>query len=129
MKTNNRIYIAGKITGDPDYKAKFKLAEANLTQARRRCAIGRPCGDCLFKDRDYITHCRIYDIFPNQLDVVNPVDFASESKPYWLTMLVYLFHLHRSTYVYFLRDWKESRGARIEHRWAKWFKKKIIYQK
>lgn len=27
-----KIYIAGKITGDPNYKEKFKVAEERLTQ-------------------------------------------------------------------------------------------------
>jgi hypothetical protein len=28
-----------------------------------------------------------------------------------------------------LKDWRESRGARKEHRWAKFLHKHIIYEK
>ena len=27
---NNKIYIAGRITGDPNYRAKFKSAETSV---------------------------------------------------------------------------------------------------
>jgi hypothetical protein len=132
---NNKIYIAGRITGDPGYKAKFKATEAMLSQARRFCKERaqrnehQHCSGCPFYDRDYITMCRISDIFPRQIEVVNPVDFGLDGKPYWPAIIYCLWQLSQCRYVYFIRDWKQSRGAQIEHRWARWLKKQIIYQK
>ena len=126
---NNKIYIAGKITGDPEYKTKFKDAAAKLIQCRRNCTQKKPCGNCVFKDRDYLTSCRIKYIFPQELVIGNPVDFVCENKPYWLIMIRCLKQLRRCTYAYFLNDWNDSRGARCEHRWAIRWKKQIIYQK
>jgi hypothetical protein len=127
---NNRIYIAGRITGDDDYKAKFKSAEAQVTEARRWCgnAFHNQCRSCIFYDRDRCTTCQISDVFPQQLEVVNPVDFDLEGRPYWIAMIKCLWKLSRCKYVYFLRDWRYSRGAQIEHRWAKRLHKQIIYQ-
>lgn len=129
MRQNDKIYIAGKITGDPDYKVKFKSAEADIIKARRGCTVGTPCGNCIFKDRDFVTPCRIYEVFPKQLEVVNPVAFDLEGRPYWLAIIKCLWKLSHCKYVYMLRDWKESKGAQIEHRWAQRLNKKIIYQK
>jgi hypothetical protein len=67
-------------------------------------------------------------VFPQQLEVVNPVDLPAEGKPWWLAMVICLWHLSRCKYVYMLRDWRYSRGAQIEHRWALRLKKQIIYQ-
>lgn len=127
---NNKIYIAGRITGDDGYKAKFKAAEAQLTEARRQCGdtFHSQCRYCIFYDRKWVTACRISDVFPQQLEVVNHVDFDLEGRPYWLAMLKCLWHLSRCKYVYMLRDWRQSRGAQIEHRWALRLKKQIIYQ-
>lgn len=128
---NNRIYIAGKVTGDPGYKAKFKAAEVELKEARRWCgnAFHNNCRQCVFYDRNWTTMCRISDVFPQQIEVVNPTSFKLDSRPYWVAMLVCLWNLRRCKYVYMLRDWKESRGARIEHRFAKRRRKMIIYQR
>ena len=131
---NNRIFISGKVTGDDGYKAKFKATESTLAQARRICSERterrelQSCTGCPFHDRRWVTTCRISDIFPQQLQVVNPVDLDLEGKPYWLAMLKCLWQMRKCRYVYFLRDWKDSRGAQKEHRWAVRWKKQIIYQ-
>ena len=124
---NNRIYIAGKITGDNDYKAKFKSARYNIEMARHNCSKSR-CQECPFYDRNYVTACRIFDLFPDYFEIVNPVDFHLEGKPYWITMLICRHKLRNCSYVYFLNDWEQSRGAKMEHRWALRWKKRIIYQ-
>jgi len=127
---NNKIYIAGKITGDEDYRAKFKAAEAQLNEARQRCVktYHNQCRSCIFYDRNWCTTCRISDVLPQQLEVVNPVDFDLEGRSYWLAMLKCLWELSRCKYVYMLRDWRQSRGAQKEHNWALRLKKQIIYQ-
>lgn len=130
MRHNNKIYIAGKITGDDGYKAKFKAAEAQLNEARQWCGntYHNQCRSCIFYDRNWCTTCRISDVFPQQLEVVNPVDFDLEGRPYWLAMIKCLWKLSRCKYVYMLRDWRQSRGAQKEHNWALRLKKQIIYQ-
>lgn len=47
----------------------------------------------------------------------------------WRTcMIVTVWNLIKCPMVFMLKDWKESRGARIEHRIAKLLFKKIYYQ-
>lgn len=93
-----RIYIAGKITGDPDYKVKFNAA--HLWLLRRGWA-----------------------------EVVNPVKACREGWPWWRCMLRCLRLVAGSQWVAMLPDWNESRGARIEHRWARFLGKNIMYIK
>ena len=126
---NNKIYIAGKMTGDADYKVKFRLAESNLNIAMRRCAVNKCCRDCRFYSRDYVYGCRIYDLFPSKIEIVNPIDFNLEGKSRFVTMLICLHRLRQCSYVYMLADWRESRGARKEHWLAKLLKKRIIYER
>ena len=44
-------------------------------------------------------------------------------------MVVCFFMLLRCSYVYMLADWRDSKGATKEHRWAKIMHKRIIYAK
>ena len=115
---NNKIYIAGRITGDPHYRAKFKSAEAAVKDWR-------------FFDRHgvnyYIRHNH-FGFVP-----VNPTEFTllghDLAECRWsLAMVVCLCKLVRCSYVYMLKDWKQSKGASVEHRWAKFLGKEIIYQ-
>ena len=96
---NNKVYIAGKVTGDPGYKAKFAEAERIL----RDNSLGI-------------------------LQPVNPAEFVPEGMGWHRAMALCLLRLAGCSTVYFLPDWRDSRGARIEHRWAKKLRKKIIYQ-
>lgn len=125
----NKIYIAGKITGDPDYQYKFEAAAYELADARRRCSPQHRCKGCIFYNRDYVTTCRISSVFPNQLEIVNPATFDVNGKVYWRTMFYCVRKLLKCEYIFMLNDWQQSRGARIEHRIAKLFHKQIIYQK
>ena len=94
-----QIYIAGKITGDADYKAKFMAAQERL-------------------QRDYGW---------NYWSIVNPVNECKEGWPWWRCMMRCLRLLAGCKVVAMLPDWTESRGARIEHRWAQMLGKDIIY--
>lgn len=125
---NNRIYLSGKITGETDYKAKFKSAKAELELYRRECNVNTPCRGCIFYDRDYVTMCRISDLFPDRFEVVNPADFKVDGKPWWVCMVYCIWRMLSCHYVYMLEDWQRSRGAIIEHRWAQRLGKQIIYQ-
>lgn len=98
MTTRGRIYIAGKITGDAEYRVKFRAAELHLV--RQGWEPGR---------------------------IVNPVKACRESWPWWRCMMRCLRLLAGCGWVAMLPDWRESRGARIEHRWAFLLGKEIIY--
>jgi len=108
---NNKIYIAGKITGDPDYVAKFDHAAQ------------------VVNDRIFFDSVR----GPFRLRAVNPTTFTLRGKSLacysWrLSMLVCVVKLLGCSHVYMLNDWRNSKGARIEHRIAKLTRKKIRYQ-
>lgn len=120
----NKIYIAGKITGDEHYKAKFNRAEEMINYHMELC--GRQhCQFCPFYSRDYIFGCMIRG---RKLHVVNPVSFPIEGRS-WIVCMVYcIIKLLRCEYVYMLKDWGDSKGARLEHKVATMFNKTIIYE-
>lgn len=127
---NNKIYIAGKVTGDLDYKEKFNDARFRIECARTECTKHHLClrNQCMFYDRDYVTTCRISNLFPEYFDVVNPAKFPIENRPWLLAMVYCISRMLKCHYVFMLRDWKDSRGAKVEHWFAKLFHKSIIYQ-
>lgn len=96
---SKKIYIAGKITGDPGYEAKFRRAE------------------------DYLMVWLEWDYW----DIVNPVEQCDNRWPWWRCMARCLRLVAGCGWVAMLPDWRESRGARIEHKWARILCKKIIY--
>lgn len=60
------------------------------------------------------------------LNPVNPMKHGLHpSRPWWMHMVYDLWLMMRCEVVYFQQDWKESRGARIEYKVAKFFGKKI----
>jgi hypothetical protein len=78
-----KIYIAGKITGDKNYKTKFKRAEKLLR------SLGH--------------------------SVMNPAWIAPSDDFTWTDyMQISGMMQARCNAVYFLKDWKESEGAKIE---------------
>lgn len=126
-----KIYIAGKITGDEFFMKKFRAAEVDLQKARKHCEglFQQQCHECVFYDTNYTTMCRINKALPRGINVVNPSLFNINGKPWFVCMVVCLWHLMWCHYVYMLHDWQESRGARVEHRWAQRLGKQIIYQR
>ena len=78
-----KIYIAGKITGDKNYKIKFKRAEKLLR------SLGH--------------------------SVMNPAWIAPSDDFTWTDyMQISGMMQARCNAVYFLKDWKDSEGAKIE---------------
>ena len=126
---NNRIFISGPITASPDYRDNFRLAKSDLIIARRKCNEQETCTFCPFYDHDSLYVCTIHDLFPHQLEVVDPTSFGLDNKPWLLCMAVCVRHLLRCSYVFMLHGWQNSRGARIEHWLASLLHKQIIYQK
>lgn len=60
---------------------------------------------------------------------VNPLyNGLRTSTPWLIHMIVDLCLLASCKAAYFQRNWKDSRGARIEHRVAKFLRKKVFYQ-
>lgn len=115
---NNKVFISGKVTGDKDYEAKFEKAynEVQTFEFFDRHGVKAA-------QRGYLG-----------LVAIDPTALSLVGRPLacyrWsVCMAVCLWHLAGCSYVYHLKDWKESRGARREHRWAKLLGKKIIYQK
>ena len=102
MKRRNKIYIAGPISNNPgSFKRQFKEAETVL-----RYKGYRP---------------------------VNPVRFtlfgkSLNGRSWHICMIVCLWHLLWCSHVFMLFGWGYSRGARLEHRFARFFHKHIIYQ-
>lgn len=118
MIMNNKCYIAGRVTGDPHYKAKFRFAVATVTSY-------------YFFDR----HGHKIAVLSGRwgFQAVNPTAISClgitiDRLPWILAMLFCIIKLASCSYAYFLNDWKQSRGARIEHRFARLTRKNIIYQ-
>lgn len=128
---NNRIFLSGPITGISDYKDNFKDAAFSLQEARRNCSKHHHCSSsrCPFYSHNHVYGCTIHDVFPDYLEIVNPATLGLDGVPWLWCMAVCIFHLLRCHRVYMLSGWWNSRGARIEHRVAKFFGKLIIYQK
>lgn len=97
-KTNGKVYIAGKITGDAEYKAKFTAGVLHLLW------LGWEPGK-----------------------IVNPVREVPEGWPWWRCMVRCLRLLAGCEWAAMLPDWRESRGAKIEHAWARLTGKWILY--
>ena len=94
----DKIYLAGKVTGDPCYKMKFEAGVKHLE-----------------------------DLGWKRQDIVNPAQLVSGDTSWLKAMWKCLWLMLGCGWVAMLPDWKESRGARIEHRVAKLSLKWIIY--
>lgn len=99
MERRNLIFISGKISGLYHYYAYYKFKAAE----KHLTQLG--------------------------YEVRNPMQLC---KPHWSwlrCMIVCLWNLTRCPEVFFLDNWKHSRGARIEYRVALMLKKTIIIQR
>ena len=100
MKRKRKIFISGRITGDPNYVEKFLQAEKRLKVGWK---VVNPCRLHLF-------------------------GLPMECYSWRICMVVTVWNLIKCSTVYMLRDWKESRGARIEYKIARIFNKRIFFQ-
>jgi len=99
-----KVFISGKITGEPIYECmeKFYLATARAQQR-------------LARTEDYEN--RIVTTYP---EVVNPltlpgIHFGISHKE---AMKICFAELKTCTHIYMMKDWKESKGAKEEHQFA-----------
>lgn len=104
MKTI-RIFISGKVTGDPEYRSKFLKAEQQAYQLIARIYM---------KDNQ-----------PLRLAILNPAEFVPEHCGWHRAMILCLWKLLFCHHVCLLPDYKDSRGARIEYRFARLLRKDI----
>lgn len=93
-----KIFISGKVSGLPYEEAKSKFEKAE----------------------DYFAN--------NGFDVWNPTRHCKESWSWLRCMCVCLWNLAKCDVVVFLKDWKDSRGARMECRFAKLLGKEMVFQ-
>ena len=94
----DKIYLAGKVTGDPCYKKKFEAGVKHLESL----GWGRE-------------------------NIVNPAELIASDCRWLKAMWKCLKLLKGCGWVAMLPDWSESRGARIEHWAAKLLRRWIIY--
>ena len=61
--------------------------------------------------------------------IYNPMDLCAARWSWLRCMIVCIYYLiTRCDTVYMMYGWEDSRGATIEHKVAKRFKKKIVYE-
>lgn len=101
------IYISGKITGDDNYRIKFAMAENRLT--RDGYSVLNPVEEADRLDR-------LYQAMGRE---------APTWSDYMRKCLVAIIDVDA---VYMLRDWQESRGARLEHYIASELGINIVYE-
>ena len=94
-----KIYIAGKVTGENLGKVFVKF---NVTEA-------------ILIKRGH--------------EVINPMRITSQRWSWEQCMKACINQLITCNAIYMLKDWNDSRGAKIEHELAKIYGLKIIYQK
>jgi hypothetical protein len=100
-----KIYISGKISDIPEeeYKKKFKQAELEIKE--------------------------MHDEYDLPYECVNPCNLPHKPESTWEEcMLLDIQHLFTCDSIYMLTDWKDSRGARIEHAIAIEKRMVILYQ-
>lgn len=90
-----KIYIAGKITGNPDYKKQFAKAEKHL------------------REKGHL--------------VLNPAVFPEGFAPEEYMKICYSM-IDVCEAVCLLPNWTDSKGARMEHTYAKRNKKIVFYE-
>ena len=90
-----KVYIAGKITGNPDYKKQFAEAEADLRSAGYITMNPAVLPDG-FEWNEYMNICF------KMIDVCDAV--------------------------FFINNWIDSRGARMEYQYAGLNRKELMFQ-
>lgn len=94
---NQKLFISGRVSG-----LKPDTVRKNFSKVERK-----------YRDIGY--------------DVVNPTKICSRDWCWLRCMVVCLYALYKCDIVYMIPNWKKSRGARIEHLFARILGKGIHY--
>ncbi len=98
-----KVYIAGKITGDQDYKEKFISAEMSIK----------------------LGELESFGIKPDSI-ILNPVVLpAGMSNADYIKICLAM--IDAADVVIFLPDWHQSRGAQLEHSYCIYIGKQWTY--
>lgn len=95
-RKRTKVFISGKISGEEYYVAYGKFANAERTMQQ----MG--------------------------YDTVNPMKICRKNWSWLRCMTKCLWAIIFCDKVHQLPDWKDSKGARIEYRWAKFLRKRIL---
>ena len=111
-KENKRVFISGKITGEPIWECinKFTKAESNIIRLLKldmRLDMGGN-GDVVFNP-----------------PFLAGIHFGIKHDE---AMEICFNVLETCTHIYMLKDWELSRGAKMEHDMAKEYGLEIIYE-
>lgn len=93
---NRYVFISGRVSG-----IKYENAKKNFRKAEK-----------LIESQGF--------------NPVNPLKLCKREWSWLRCMIVCLWYLAKCDNVYFMRNYKKSRGARIEYKVAKWLGKTII---
>lgn len=105
-----KVYIAGKISGDPDYREKFLTVELQIRQALRAAQRG-----ALFD----------FDVnFDAKPVVLNPARQPERMSPADYMRLSFAM-IDCADEVLFLPDWEDSPGAQLEMQYCTYIGKPI----
>ena len=116
---NNKVFISGKVTGDPNYALKFESACIMVSRESFFDRYGS--AELCYRHG----HFGFMPVDPCDLSILG---MPIHEWPWWICMVRCLWVLLGCSYVYMLHDWEQSRGAKIEHKVAKALNKQIIYQ-
>lgn len=113
---NNKIYISGPITGVYGWEERFMEAEERVEMAE-------------FFNR-YGSAGLYYKAERFGFVAVSPREFNAglRYRKLWWYMVRCVVKMLGCSYVYMMRGWQYSRGARMENRWAHFMGKGIIYE-
>lgn len=115
---NNKVYIAGPVTGHDDWEEKFKAAEE---QIKNPMFFGDKCSTKVLSEI-------YYEYGEYKIEVVSPRTFSRPDVGWWRNMVTCLWKLLFCSNVYFLKGWNTSRGAKKEHRFAMFLGKNMFYE-
>lgn len=96
-----KIFISGKVSGLDILEARALFRMANMYLLSRYC------------------HCTC----------VNPMEICHRDWSWIHCMVVCIWDLRKCDTVAFLPNWKDSRGSRLEYRFAKLLGKEMIFLK
>ena len=103
-----KIYIAGKISGDPEYKLKFQDVDFNIWLALGLAAYDTTPPRCRSALDDLV--------------VLNPARLPEGMEPEDYMRICFAM-IDSADLVMFLPDWADSQGAQLEMKYCQYIRK------